>query len=89
MASLRLSLACVQNYDRTGPLLEGTVRASGIEFVPTSFSAPGELFRRTAQFAEFDVAEMSVSTFMILRSRDDERYVGLPIFPSIGVEYVP
>jgi 4,5-dihydroxyphthalate decarboxylase len=81
MARIKLSLGCVQNYDRTGPLLEGRIQPDGIEFVPTALG-PVELFRRMAQFAEFDVAEMSVSTYMVLLSRGDDRYVALPIFPS-------
>jgi 4,5-dihydroxyphthalate decarboxylase len=81
MVKLKLSLACVPNYDRTGPLLDGTIRPSGIEFIPSPLP-PNDLFRRMAQFAEFDVSEMSFSTFTAMKSRDDQGYVGLPIFPS-------
>lgn len=78
---LKLTLACVPNYDRTGPFLRGDVNPEGIDFSPTSFKKPGELFRRIAQGGEFDVAEMSVSTFTAMIARGDDRYVGLPVFP--------
>jgi 4,5-dihydroxyphthalate decarboxylase len=79
--TLKLTLACVPNYDRTGPFLSGDVSPDGIQFTPSVFHKPGELFRRVAQDAEFDVSEMSVSTFMAMLSRGDTRYVGLPVFP--------
>src|SRR5262249_55772951 len=43
---------------------------------------PGETFWRQLRFAEFDIAEMSLSSFMIARSRGDQRFVGLPVFCS-------
>ncbi len=83
MSALQLSLACVPNYDRTGPLLNGRVAPEGIEFATrTAVTRPSELFRRIAQDADLDVAEMSVSTYLLMRARGDDRYVGLPIFPS-------
>jgi 4,5-dihydroxyphthalate decarboxylase len=83
MRQLPLSLACVPNPDRTSPLLDGRVQPAGIEFTPrVAIAPPGDLFRRIAQDAEFDVSEMSVSTYMVMHSRGDDRYVGLPIFPS-------
>jgi 4,5-dihydroxyphthalate decarboxylase len=79
---IQLSLACVPNHDRTGPLLTGEIQPDGIEFIPTSVAHPGELFRRVAQFGEFDVSEMSTSTFTAMVSRGDDRYIGIPVFPS-------
>jgi 4,5-dihydroxyphthalate decarboxylase len=72
----------VPNYDRTGPLLDGRVQPEDVALRGTAVSRPSDLFRRIAQFAEFDVSEMSVSTYLVMRSRGDDRYVGLPIFPS-------
>lgn len=43
--------------------MTGEVQADGIDFIPTAIGHPGELFRRQAQFGEFDVSEMSTSTF--------------------------
>lgn len=78
---LRLSLAMIENYDRTGPVLSGAVKPKGIQPAPLRLG-PAELFRRVAQDADIDVSEMSTSTFMMLKSRRDERYTGLPVFPS-------
>lgn len=68
-------------YDRTLPLQDGTVPVDGVDlnFIPLY---PNELFRRQARFAEFDAAEFSLASHAILRSRGDERHVGLPVFPS-------
>ena len=80
MAKLHLTLACGL-YDRTIPLLLGTVVPEGIElnFLPMS---PGELFRRQGRHAEFDVAEFSMSTLSHLRDEGDQRLVAIPVFPS-------
>lgn len=80
--ALHLSFGCVPNYDRIGPLVSGEIRPDGIDLIPTRVAHPGDLFRRVAQFAEFDVSEMSTSTFIAMVARGDDRYVGLPIFPS-------
>lgn len=78
---LTLSLACIDNYDRTRALLDGSIEPEGISLKRQPLG-PTELFRRVAQDAEFDIAEMSTSTFMLLKARADDRYVGIPVFPS-------
>jgi 4,5-dihydroxyphthalate decarboxylase len=40
------------------------------------------MFWRQLNKAEFDVSELSMSELMIIRSRDDQRFVGLPIFTT-------
>ena len=80
-SDLQLSFACVDNYDRTRPLLDGTVKPEGI-VLQSQAEGPGALFRQVAQQTDFDVSEMSTSTFMILTSRGDDRYVGIPVYPS-------
>lgn len=80
MGKLNVTLAC-GSYDRTIPLQDGTVKIDGIElnFIPMR---PGDLFRRQARHAEFDVAELSFSTYCMLHNRGDERMVAIPVFPS-------
>ncbi len=80
MATIQLSLGLVDHCDRSAPIVDGSVKVQGVDFVITT-DAPGDLFRRVAQLAEFDVSEMSFSTYLAMRSRGDDRYVGLPIFP--------
>jgi 4,5-dihydroxyphthalate decarboxylase len=80
LAKLQLSLACGL-YDRTLPLVDGAAAPDGIDL---NFLAvpPGELFRRQARHAEFDVSEFSLSTYAMLQARGDRRLVAIPVFPS-------
>lgn len=77
---LSLSLAC-WDYDRTRALADGRVRPEGIDLTYISLPVE-ETFFRTITYAEFDVAELSLSSFVLSRDRGDERFVALPIFPS-------
>jgi 4,5-dihydroxyphthalate decarboxylase len=78
--TLTLSLACGP-FDRTLPLLDGTVLPDGIRLNGIALT-PGEMFRRQARHAEFDVCEFSLSTHTMLLGQDDDRFVALPAFPS-------
>src|SRR5262249_37345444 len=69
LAKLQLSLACGL-YDRTLPLLDGAAAPDGIDLNFLSVP-PGELFRRQARHAEFDVSEFSLSTYAMLQARGD------------------
>ena len=80
MSRLELTLGCGL-YDRTVALFDGTVQPEGISLNPIAFH-PGELFRRQARFAEFDVAEFSLATLGILHAQGDQRFVALPIYPA-------
>ena len=77
---LPMSLACGL-YDRTFGLRDGSIPIEGVDlnFLPMM---PVETFRRQARHAEFDASEFSLSTYMILHSRGDRRFVGMPVFPS-------
>jgi 4,5-dihydroxyphthalate decarboxylase len=78
---MRLTFAGLDYLDRTRALVDGSVRPDGFELDCIRLG-PYELFQRVAQGVEFDVAEMSVSTYMSLVSQGDDRYVGLPVFLS-------
>jgi len=80
MANLRLSLAITSN-PRTWPIIDGRVKAEGIDFVKTVLG-PAEMFWRQLSFAEFDVSEISMSELMMIRNRGDERFVGIPVFTT-------
>ena len=77
---LKLTLACGR-YDRTQPLIDGRVEVEGVDltFLPLR---PGETFWRMLNHGEFDVSEMSLSSYTILRSEGDTRFIAIPIFPS-------
>lgn len=80
MAKLKISLACC-DYDRTRAIFEGRVGIEGCE-VNAQAMAPEESFHRSFKFQEFDVAELSMSTFMSITSRGDSQFVGIPAFLS-------
>ncbi|OBH08199.1 hypothetical protein [Mycobacterium sp. E1747] len=77
---LTLSFAC-DWYDRTEAIRSGEVRPVGIDLIPLTMT-PTETFWRLTQCHEFDVAEMSLSGFIMRTARGDDRYVGLPVFTS-------
>jgi len=66
---------------RTWPLLDGRVKADGIDLIPSVVFA-SELFWRQLKFGDFDVSEMSFSSLMMAKSQGDERWVGLPVFTT-------
>jgi 4,5-dihydroxyphthalate decarboxylase len=79
MAKLTLSFISAFN-ERVQPLMDGTVQAEGIEIIPT-YSHPSETFWRQLKFQEFEVGEMSMSSYLIARSRGFDM-IALPVFPS-------
>ncbi len=79
-SNLRVSLIVSRN-PRTEPLINGEVRAQGIDLSVT-VAHPSEIFWRQLHHAEFDAGEMSLSSLMIARSRGDGRFAGLPVFST-------
>lgn len=79
MAKLTLGFISAFN-ERVDPLMNGTVQAEGIELVPT-YSHPSETFWRQLKFKEFEVGEMSMSSYLIARERGFDM-IALPVFPS-------
>ena len=79
MAKLRLSFISAFN-ERVDPLMKGFVEAEGIELVPT-YSHPSETFWRQLKHQEFEVGEMSMSSYLIARERGFGM-IALPVFPS-------
>jgi len=80
VAKLRLSIA-VGDYDRTRPLADGSVSIDGV--TPRLLLLPAEeLFFRAFRYGDFDVCELSLSSFALRAARGDNPYVGIPVFPS-------
>lgn len=77
---LTLTVAC-GDYDRIRPLQNETVRVDGARLNILSLT-PEEIFFRALGHAEFDVCELSLSSTLMLLSRDACPYTPLPIFPS-------
>ena len=66
------------DYHRTRPILDGDVTARGIKLQPRR-AETGDACMRPV-YEEFDIAEMSLSWYMMARSRK-EPVIALPIFP--------
>ena len=76
-----LTLSFISNYnERVEPLMKGAIKADGIELIPT-YSHPSETFWRQLKFQEFEVGEMSMSSYLIARSRGVDM-IAIPVFPS-------
>jgi 4,5-dihydroxyphthalate decarboxylase len=73
-------MAC-WNYDRTRALLEGRVRPDGIDLNYLALPVE-ETFFRMLRHREFDVAEMSLSSYVVSLSRPEPPFVAIPVFPS-------
>ena len=80
MAKLNLSVA-VGPYDRTRALIDGSVQIDGV--TPTCMTlSPEEIFFRALRHAEFDICELSLSSFTVKTAQGTCPYVGVPAFVS-------
>jgi 4,5-dihydroxyphthalate decarboxylase len=79
VSKLRLSLGC-WNYDRTRALMEGRVQPDGIDLNYLNMPVE-ETFFRMLRNKEFDVAEMSLSSYTVSLFKDSP-FIAIPIFPS-------
>jgi 4,5-dihydroxyphthalate decarboxylase len=80
MANLQLSFAH-WDYDRTRALEDGRVKCDGVDLNHISLPVD-EIFFRMAKFQEFDIAEMSLSTYCMTLHSEDRPFVAIPVFPS-------
>jgi 4,5-dihydroxyphthalate decarboxylase len=75
-----LSIA-TDEYDRTQPVASGRVAVEGCQVTYLTLT-PGETFFRLFTYHEFDVAEMSFSTYLLARSKGEWPYRAIPVFLS-------
>jgi 4,5-dihydroxyphthalate decarboxylase len=80
VANLRLTLS-IWDYDRTRALADGSVQPDGIELNVLELPLE-ETFFRMSRFREFDVAELSMSSYMVLLNREPKPFIAIPVFPS-------
>jgi 4,5-dihydroxyphthalate decarboxylase len=78
MTNIRLSLSC-GDYDRTRPLIDGTVAAPGLDLTVLALPS-GERHRRFVRNFEFDVCELQVAQYLGLKSRGAP-ITAIPVFP--------
>jgi ABC-type nitrate/sulfonate/bicarbonate transport system substrate-binding protein len=80
MSRLHLTLAC-GDYDRTRALGEGTIRPDGIDLTYLRLPVE-ETFFRMMRHREFEVAELSLSSYVVSLREDPSPFVALPVFTS-------
>lgn len=80
MNKLELSVA-VGNYDRVRPLIDGEVQIDGVDPV-FMLHDPEEIFFRAFRHADFDITELSLSSYTVKTAAGNCPYIGVPVFPS-------
>lgn len=80
MTKLRLSVA-MGDYDRTRALLDGRVQIDGVDPVFMTLN-PEEMFFRAMRSQDFDISELSFSSYLVKHSRGDCPYIAVPVFLS-------
>jgi 4,5-dihydroxyphthalate decarboxylase len=80
MSPLPLTLGC-WDYDRTRALMDGRVKVEGCD-LRYLVMGPEEVFFRAFRHGEFDVSELSFSTYLMTSARGECPYVAIPVFPS-------
>src|SRR5437867_12516897 len=80
MSKLHLSVA-IGNYDRVRPLMDGAVQIDGVDPVFMNLP-PEEIFFRAFRNVDFDICELSMSSFTVKTAEHNCPYVGVPAFVS-------
>jgi 4,5-dihydroxyphthalate decarboxylase len=78
--ALELSLS-VCDYDRTAALFDGRAPIEGCDVTAVALE-PEESFHRAFKFQEFDVTEISMSSYLMTLARGEQHYVAIPAFVS-------
>ncbi len=77
---LVLSIA-MGDYDRTRPIFDSRVLIDGVDPVCMLLS-PEEMFFRAFRHQDFDVSELSLSSYCVTVANGDPHYIAIPIFLS-------
>lgn len=80
MSRLHLSFAC-WDYDRVKSLQDERVRPEGIDLDFLSLRVE-ETFFRALRHQEFDVCELSLSSYLLTLNHANPPFVAIPVFPS-------
>src|SRR5215471_8260342 len=80
MVEVPITIAC-GNYDRTAAIRDGRVKVDGcaVTYLPLY---PEEIFHRAFKFQEFDVSEISFSSYLRTVAAGTSAYIGIPAFVS-------
>jgi 4,5-dihydroxyphthalate decarboxylase len=80
MPGIQLSIA-ISDYDHVRDLVNGRVRAEGIDLIPMELSIE-EIFFRMFSFAEWDIAEFSMAKYVAMIGAGTAPFRAIPVFPS-------
>src|SRR6201987_816367 len=80
MVEVPITIAC-GNYDRTAAIRDGRVKVDGCAVTDLPLY-PEEIFHRAFKFQEFDVSEISFSSYLRTVAAGTSAYVGIPAFVS-------
>lgn len=78
--ALKLSLA-VCDYDRTRAIFDGRAPVEGCDITTVPLE-PEEAFHRAFRFSEFDISEISMSSYMMTTAREEAHYFAIPALVS-------
>jgi 4,5-dihydroxyphthalate decarboxylase len=78
--NIPVTVAC-GNYDRTRAIKDGRVKIEGcdVTYLPLY---PEEIFHRAFNFQEFDISELSFSSYIRTLANGNSEYVAIPAFVS-------
>src|SRR5690349_25006545 len=76
MVEVPITIAC-GNYDRTQAIRDGVVKIEGcaVTYLPLY---PEEIFHRVFKFQEFDISELSFSSYIRTVAAGTAAYIGIP-----------
>lgn len=80
VSNLTLSFAC-WDYDRIHALTNGTVRVKGVDLNWLNMTVE-ETFWRMMRHQEFDISELSLSSYLIAKDRGYPKFTAIPVFMS-------
>lgn len=80
MGKIPFTFACAP-YDRMRALMTGQVAPEGMDLNFIALEVE-EIFWRQLRYQEFDGSEMSLSSYIMARSRGDDRFIAIPVFTS-------
>jgi 4,5-dihydroxyphthalate decarboxylase len=78
--ALQISLS-VCDYDRTRAIFDGRAPIEGCDVIAVPLE-PEEAFHRAFKFHEFDISEISLSSYTMTTARGDAHYIAIPAFVS-------
>ncbi|HUB95393.1 MAG TPA: hypothetical protein VL993_05720 [Stellaceae bacterium] len=81
MANLKLMVA-LWTYDRTRALVDGTVKAEGLDLSFESAQQVGQIMERLVTTRDYDVAELGFTYFLRTMELSGAPFVAIPIFPN-------